>query len=151
MTHVVNAGEIRVDDVCPLVRRHRRNVGEDADARVVDQDVEAAETRDGRVDGALRIVVTAHICLQRFDAARTGGFDRMACRRQMRSASASHGDLRAFGCKRVRNRKADPARSAGYDRDLPAYRFHPRILCSSSRALRRARRPQRTSGVVKRA
>ena len=55
--------------------RHRRHVGEDADAGVVDQDVEAAEARDRRVDRALHVVVAAHVGLQRFDGAGPGRLD----------------------------------------------------------------------------
>ena len=51
---VEDAGQVRVDDLGPLLRRHVGDVGEDADAGVVDEDVEAAEARDGRGDRALR-------------------------------------------------------------------------------------------------
>jgi malate dehydrogenase len=42
----------------------------------------------------------------------------------MRVALAGYRDLHAFGHERARDREADAARSAGDNRDLPAYRFH---------------------------
>ena len=72
-------------DHCP--RRHVGDVREDADAGVVDEDVEAAEPRDRRVDRALDLVVAAHVGLQRLDGARARGFDLRAARRQMRARS----------------------------------------------------------------
>ena len=57
------------------VGRHVGDVGEDADAGVVDEDVEAAEAGDGRGDRALDLGVAAHVGLQRLDRRRAGGFD----------------------------------------------------------------------------
>ena len=80
---VEDAGEVRVDDLGPLRGRHVGHVGEDADAGVVDEDVEAAEPRDGGGDRALDIVVAAHVGVQRFDGARA---------RPSRSAAAPRTD-----------------------------------------------------------
>jgi hypothetical protein len=46
MAAVVHAREVRADGLLPLLRLKIGDLGEDADAGVVDQDVEAAKPRD---------------------------------------------------------------------------------------------------------
>ena len=61
--------------------------GEDADAGVVDEDVEAAEARDRRGDRALDVVVAAHVGLRSVStAAGPGALELRPRRRQMRLA-----------------------------------------------------------------
>ena len=72
---VEDAGQVGVDHLGPLRGRHVGDVGEDADAGVVDQDVEAAEPRDGGGDRALDLVVAAHVGPQRLDRAGPGALD----------------------------------------------------------------------------
>ncbi len=120
VARVEHAGEIRVDHVGPLLERHRRDVCEHTDAGVVDHEIEAAESRDRRVDRASDVLVPSDIRLHRLDRAGTGRFDRRPRRRQMRGAAAGDGHLHAVGDERARDRKADAARSAGDERHFPA-------------------------------
>src|SRR5262249_10440630 len=124
MACVEHAGEIRVDHFGPLFGRHRGDVGEDADARVVDQNVESAKARHGGVDGALHVRVPPHVGLQRLDRSRSRRLDRAARGRQVRRISAGDRDLHAVGDERARDREADATRSACDERHLPADRLH---------------------------
>ena len=61
MAAVEDAAEVGVDDLVPLLDGHVGDVGERADAGVVDQDVEAAERAHGLVDRARRVVGIADV------------------------------------------------------------------------------------------
>ena len=86
MTGVEDAGEIRVDHLGPLGRRHVGHVRKYPDAGVVDHEVQAAESGHGCGDGALHVVVAADVRLQRLDRAGTLLFNQRPRRRQMRFA-----------------------------------------------------------------
>ena len=58
---VEDAAEVGVDDLAPVVQAHVGDVGELADAGVVDEDVDAAEAADGLVHQALRIGRLPHV------------------------------------------------------------------------------------------
>ena len=120
LTGVEHAGEIGLDDLCPLIRRHRGDVGEDADAGVVDEEVEAAEARGGGLDRAAYLIVTADVGLQRLDSAGPGGFDLRTGRRQVRRIATGDRHLHAVGDKRARDRQPDAAGPARHQRHLPA-------------------------------
>ena len=105
-------------------RGHRRHVGEDPDARVVDHDVEATEARDRRVDRTLHVLGAAHVGLQRLDRTWARRLDGRARRGQMGFAASGRRDLHALGHQRARDRETDAARSAGDDGDLAAKRLH---------------------------
>jgi len=111
MTDVEHARQICVDDLFPLVGRHVGHVGEDADARIVDDNVEATETRDGSGNGPFDVCVGPDVGLQRFDLAGSRPLDFRTRRRKMRSALAGDCDLCAFSDQRPRNCQTDPARS----------------------------------------
>ena len=56
--------------VRPLSRRHLRHVGEDADAGVVDENVETAEARDRRANRLLDVGVLSHVGAPRVNRVR---------------------------------------------------------------------------------
>ena len=88
------------------VGRHVGDVGEDADAGVVDQDVEPAEARDRRGDRALDLVVAANVGLHVSTAPGPALSMSRPRRRQMRFAPAGDRDA-------ARRRRRARARSRG--------------------------------------
>ena len=127
MARVEHAGQVRVDDLGPLRRRHVRDVGKDADARVVDKNVETAETRDGRGDRSLDLGVGPNVSAKRFDRAGPGGLDQRPGRRKVRLAPAGDRNLHALGDERLRNRQTDAARSSCDDGDLSTQRWFAHV------------------------
>jgi hypothetical protein len=121
MARVEHAGQIRLDQLGPLGGGHRRDVGERADAGVVDEKVEAAEARHSRLDRPLHLVVAPHVRLQRLDTARPGRFNLRPRCGEVRGAAARDSNLHSLGRQRTRNGQADAARSAGDQRHFPAY------------------------------
>ena len=75
VARVEHAGQVRVDHLGPLFRRHVRHVGKDADAGIVDEDVEATEARDGCGDRPLDLGVAPNVGAKRFDRTGPGGLD----------------------------------------------------------------------------
>jgi malate dehydrogenase len=117
---VEHAGQVRADDVRPLFRRHLGGIDEDADAGVVDENVQPAETRDGRVHRTLDVLVAAHVGAQRLDARRAGALEARPRLREMRFRSPGNRDVDPFRREHPRDRETDAARAAGDDRSLPA-------------------------------
>ena len=120
MTGVEHAGEIGVDHLGKLFWRHLGNLGEDADARVVDENVETAKSRDGRPDRALHLGISANIRLQRLDQSGACALDSRPGGGQMRRASSRHGDLYSFGHEPPGNREPDTTRTARHKSHLPS-------------------------------
>ena len=115
--------QVRLEHLRPLSRLHLRHVGEDADAGVVDENVETAEALDGCANGLLDIGVLSNVGAQRVNrirtrSARTSKF--VARIRQMRLAEAGDRDFDTLCGERMRDGEADAARAASDHRRLSA-------------------------------
>lgn len=117
MARVEDAREVGPDDLVPLRRRHLFDAGKLTDAGVVDQEIEATEARDGRLDQLLGGGVITDVGGKRLDAARTVTFDRPLGCGQMPRVAAGDRDVGALGRERARDRQPDTARPASDDRD----------------------------------
>ena len=107
-----------------------RDVGEDADAGVVDQDVEPAEARDRGVDRARDLVVAADVGLQRVsDRARHRRPDRSG---RSRRQAAPHNGVRSLAT--LHDRRHERQRRA-FDRQRrsPREPRHERLLSRGQR------------------
>src|SRR4051812_39469492 len=124
VTRVEDTGEVRVDDFGPLRGGHLRDVGKNADARVVHEDVEAAEAPDGRGDGALDLFRLADVGAKRLDGARPGAFNLRPRGRQRGVTQSRHRNRHAVGHERAGDGQADAARSARHQGDLATYGVH---------------------------
>ena len=92
-----------------LVGRLPERVAPEAEARVVDEDVDAAEVGDGALDEALGALPVGHVEVERVEA--------VPVREQLDAAGAD-GDPRAGLGERMRGGRPDPARGAGDDSRL---------------------------------
>ena len=92
-----------------LVGRLPERVAPEAEARVVDEDVDAAEVGDRALDEALGALAVPDVEVERVEA--------VPVREQLDAAGAD-GDTRAGLGKRMRNGRPDPARGAGDDSRL---------------------------------
>ena len=109
-------------------RRHVGHVGEDADAGVVDQDVETAEPRDRRARPRARPRRSANVGRSVSTAAGPApSIVRVAPPTRCGVAAAGDRHVTPSADERARDRQADAARSAGDDRHLDREAVRPAI------------------------
>ncbi len=62
---VKHSSEVGIDDLVPLLQRHLGSDAKNADPRVVNQDVQPPESRNGVLDRLLDLVVAPNVGLHR--------------------------------------------------------------------------------------
>ena len=113
---VEHAGQVRLDHAQPVVIAHVGDVRERADARVVHQDVHAAEPLHGGGNQPVDIGAQAHVGAYDLEPVRVCG-QRLACPVQVLLAQAADDNARALFEQRRGDRQSDAARAAGHDCD----------------------------------
>src|SRR5690606_20545515 len=137
--HVERAGQVRLDDVAPLLVRHAPQRAVPADPGVVDQDVQRAEALPGAAHEALHGTGIAHVALGAEDLDLEQPQLAGRALRLLRHAAVAvidvvEGDVHAVLRQLQRDRPADARRPAGHDRAQAAQvavgagRVRPRLL-----------------------
>lgn len=117
---VERPGQVDVDGAMPVGVEHRRDVAEDADARVVDEHVESAEARDRVGDQAIDggAIADVHGVAGNAGRVTTFGRERIDGTRHTNRIRTGQHDVAAVGQNRAGNRAADSATASSDDRSL---------------------------------
>src|SRR5690606_178861 len=119
--HVDRAGQVRLDDLAPLLIRHAPQRAVPADPGVVDQDVQRAEALPGAAHEAFHGARIPHVALGAEDLdleqpQLAGGPLRLLRHAAVAVVDVVEGDVHAVLRQFERDRAADAGRATGHDR-----------------------------------
>ena len=118
MAAIIDPAQVQVDGAAPLVGREIRHTLEHADPRVVDQIIQAAETRIHALEEAPHIFQFGDVGGFRQQTAVRAGLAIFQKSLDVLGHSAAYGYRRAFPQQALRDGASDSPRAACYNRNF---------------------------------